>query len=91
VNGSPGVLYGNDYLVPLIGGSGGGGLYSTNSNRGVGGGGGGAILIAASGTVALNGQILSRGGWGDYDCCTTYFGSAGSGGGCSTCGISNYR
>ena len=57
----PGEIYGNDYLLPLVGGSGGGG------GNGFGGsGGGGAILIAASGTIELNGQgnIYALGGNG---------------------------
>jgi hypothetical protein len=71
-----GEIYGNDYLLPLVGGSGGGG----GGGNGYGGaGGGGAILIAASGTIELNspGQIYAVGGnggnWGGGD-------GAGSGG-----------
>jgi hypothetical protein len=52
--------YGNDFLVPLIGGSGGGG----NGDRG-GGAGGGAILVATPGPVQLNGSITARGGSGN--------------------------
>lgn len=51
----PGDLYGNVFLVPLLGGSGGGGP---------GGGGGGAILIAASGTITVSGRIDANGGNG---------------------------
>jgi hypothetical protein len=51
--------YGNQYLLPLIGGSGGGG--STRYAAG-GGGGGGALLIASSGTIHLDGWIVARGG-----------------------------
>jgi hypothetical protein len=54
-----GPMYGNNFLIPLLGGSGGGG--STNYGAG-GGGGGGAILIAASGTIQLNGGITASGG-----------------------------
>jgi hypothetical protein len=59
---APGPVYGNSYVVPLVGGSGGGGA---TAYSGVGGGGGGgAISIAASGTidVAFSGGILANGG-----------------------------
>jgi hypothetical protein len=50
--------YGNDQIVPLIGGSGaGGGPWSSA-------GGGGAILIAASGTMAINGVVRANGAQG---------------------------
>ena len=58
----PGDMYGNDYLVPLIGGSGGAGVIHSG---GTGGGGGGAILIAASGTITINGTISVQGGGSD--------------------------
>jgi len=53
----PGNIYGNTFILPLLGGSGGGGWALTDSNGytysgGAGGGGGGALLIAASGDVA---------------------------------------
>lgn len=51
----PGPLYGNNYLVPLLGGSGGGAPS---------GGGAGAILIAVSGTATIVGQINANGGNG---------------------------
>ena len=54
-----GPVYGNVFLLPLLGGSGGGG-----SSGYSGGGGGGAILIAASGSVQLTGYIYARGGAG---------------------------
>lgn len=57
--GAPGPVYGNSFLLPLLGGSGGGG-----STSGGGGGGGGAILIAASNSIQLNGQIVANGGNG---------------------------
>lgn len=56
-----GAIYGNSYLLPLIGGSGGGGT-TNGAWGGGGGGGGGAILIAASQTITLNGSIRSLGG-----------------------------
>jgi len=58
-----GVLYGNDGVFPLIGGSGGSGSSETSAglNDG-GGGGGGAILIATAQTLTLNGLIRANGG-----------------------------
>ncbi len=47
-------IYGNDSILPLIGGSGGGGG---------GAGGGGAILIAASGEMEVSGTINATGGY----------------------------
>ncbi len=55
--GLAGQVYGNSFLLPLIGGSGGGGC----SGYG-GGGGGGGILIATSNGIRLNGQINALGG-----------------------------
>lgn len=77
--GSPGPIYGNALVMPLLGGSGGAGvdlgtcpqLYSGS------GAGGGAILIAAGSTFALSGGIYATGG----DASTSFgAGSAGSGG-----------
>jgi hypothetical protein len=62
-----GALYGNSFLLPLLGGSGGGGYYSANNYYTAylgGGGGGGAILIASSNFIHLNGNIYSNGGNG---------------------------
>jgi hypothetical protein len=56
----PGAIYGNSYLIPLLGGSGGGG--GTAYSGVGGGGGGGAILVAASGGISLNGLIIAVGG-----------------------------
>jgi hypothetical protein len=53
---STGNPYGNEQIVPLIGGSGGWSSYTYN-----GGGGGGAILIAASGTIAISGMVSANG------------------------------
>lgn len=55
-------VYGNSFILPLIGGSGGGGELTLNG--GGGGGGGGAILIAASTGIELNGLIKAGGGGG---------------------------
>ncbi len=59
-NGSipPGRTYGNQFLLPLVGGSGGG------SGGGGGGGGGGAILIAAPNAIQITGQIVAQGSYG---------------------------
>jgi hypothetical protein len=77
-----GPVYGNSYLLPLIGGSGGGSGYSPypwNYYFG-GGGGGGAILIAASISIQLNGIIDASGGYGAWTDIGTGS-SGGSGGG----------
>ncbi len=62
-----GEIYGNSFLIPLIGGSGGAGSIGFGYNysyfySGGGGGGGGAILIAASGSITANGSIAASGG-----------------------------
>ncbi|MDR3457122.1 MAG: hypothetical protein P4N60_06720 [Verrucomicrobiae bacterium] len=69
--GTPGEIYGNPFLLPLLGGSGGSGGSGVLGNAG-GGGGGGAILVAVSGSFVLNGQISADAGNG---------GTGGSGGG----------
>ena len=78
--GLPGSLYGNDFLNPLLGGSGGGGAVSSG-NSFSGGGGGGAILIAASGAIQLNSynSITALGGSGTGSS-PPYAGGYGSGG-----------
>lgn len=64
---APGQVYGNSFLIPLMGGSGGGGSkafvcnYSGYPASG-GGGGAGAIVIAASGLITINGSIVASGG-----------------------------
>ncbi|ETR72319.1 MAG: hypothetical protein OMM_01810 [Candidatus Magnetoglobus multicellularis str. Araruama] len=56
--------YGNQSLIPLIGGSGGGSdINGTKS----GGAGGGAILIACKNTLSVNGVLRSNGGNGYND------------------------
>ncbi len=64
-----GNLYGNQQIVPLMGGSGGSISYFGSSY-----GGGGAILIAASGTIAINGTVSANGYFQ-----SGYGGSAGGG------------
>jgi hypothetical protein len=75
---TPGIIYGNIFLLPLAGGSGGGGgsggFYGSSWSGG-GGGGGGAILIASSSSIQVNGSIKSNGGNGHNS------GGGGSGGG----------
>jgi hypothetical protein len=60
--GVAGPVYGEDRILPLIGGSGGGGYGSSVSVVYAGGGGGGAILIASSTTISVTGSILANGG-----------------------------
>ncbi len=71
---APGNVYGNNFLIPLMGGSGGGGFGGSG-----GGGGGGAILIAANGSITINspGNISANGG---SSCCNSGSGGGGSGG-----------
>jgi hypothetical protein len=66
----PGLVYGNTYELPLLGGSGGSGGRDIG-----GGGGGGAILIATSGTLTISGSILARGGSGVYSYTGTSWGN----------------
>ena len=64
--GGGGAVYGNNLLVPLIGGSGGGaGANGTSFGQG-GGGGGGAILIASSTRITLSGSLRAKGGTSQY-------------------------
>lgn len=61
----PGDVYGNRFLLPLLGGSGGkggGNGTGTLANQNGGGGGGGAILIAAGEEIVVNGVIRANGG-----------------------------
>jgi hypothetical protein len=61
--GQAGAIYGNDELLPLLGGSGGGGAAGSHATVGAGGaGGGGALLVAATGEVVINGIIIANGG-----------------------------
>lgn len=71
-------IYGNSFILPLIGGSGGGSNTNNNGNTTGGGGGGGAILIAATGTITVNGAINATGGAGNRT--SAYIGGDGSGG-----------
>ncbi len=61
---TPGAIYGNNFLIPLFGGSGGGGGWDNPPNLPGGGGGGGAILISTSGIATINGSLTAGGGSG---------------------------
>jgi len=79
-------VYGNQYLLPLIGGSGGGGCTNASGNAPNynyycgGGGGGGAILIAASGQINIGGNVTAVGGQGGTPGYAPLYGGGGSGG-----------
>lgn len=77
-----GVGYGNERILPLIGGSGGAGGGGSNGYvGGAGGGAGGAIVIASSGTINVTGTITANGGRGaDGDNTQGGAGGGGSGG-----------
>jgi len=83
LEGIGGSSYGNERILPIIGGSGGGGGggNNTRAHAGSGGGGGGAILIASSGTINITGAIKANGGSGSLgaDNCVG-LGGGGSGG-----------
>jgi hypothetical protein len=68
---NPGGFSGNQFLIPLVGGSG-GGAYS----NGGGGAGGGAILIASSTGITVSGSIIAPGGAQSY-----LYAGPGAGGG----------
>lgn len=67
--------YGNEFILPLIGGSGGGG-----GTGAAGGAGGGALLIASSIAITLNGEIHADGGRGGISGGIALGGGGGSGG-----------
>src|SRR5574337_738820 len=87
--GTGGSAYGNERILPLVGGSGGAGGGGTNTyTGGAGGGGGGSIVIASSGTINVTGTITANGGTGSNGesvqsgCCWyTYYRGGGGGGG----------
>ena len=76
--GGSGGFSGNQFLVPLVGGSGGGGNGRADANSwgGGGGAGGGALLIASSTSITINGVIAANGGSG-APCDTRAGGGAG--------------
>jgi hypothetical protein len=77
-----GPIYGNQYLLPLLGGSGGGNYINGYNQNLPGGGGGGAILIAAPNQIQITGTLQSLGGGGEYGfvSCSSAWGGGGSGG-----------
>jgi hypothetical protein len=79
--GRGGAFTGNQFLIPLVGGSGGGGFHRCgNSDFGTGGGaGGGALLIASSTqiTIGSTGKISANGGDGADPAGTDGGGGAG--------------
>lgn len=77
-----GLPYGNNFLVPLVGGSGGaGGGFGSGFNGGGGGAGGGALLIAGSTAIRIGGTIQANGGDGGVALGgDVRFGGGGSGG-----------
>jgi hypothetical protein len=78
-----GSIYGNERILPTIGGSGGGGGGGSAYPGAAGAGGGGAILIASSGTITVNGSVTANGGTGGQSANTGcgYTGCSGCGGG----------
>jgi len=70
-DGGDGGFSGNQFLVPLVGGSGGAGYYPS------GGAGGGALLVASSVSITVTGTISATGGTD----ATNTNGGAGAGGG----------
>jgi hypothetical protein len=65
--GDGGLPYGNDILVPLLGGSGGGAGYDDTGEHGRGGPGGGAIQISTPAEIhVLEGGAVETGGWGGW-------------------------
>lgn len=56
-------IYGNEFLLPLVGGSGGGGHSGSSGQIHAGGGaGGGAILIASTTKISISGTVQANGG-----------------------------
>jgi hypothetical protein len=77
-----GVAYGNDFLIPLVGGSGGAGGVKYSGTYGSGGGaGGGAILIASSVSIDIFGTIDVSGGVGGIPVTSSSPGGGGGSGG----------
>lgn len=78
--GSSGNMYGNEFLLPLVGGSGGSGS-PLGCAVGGGGAGGGAVLIASSQSIVIDGKVIAVGGTNPRSFCgSTRRGGDGSGG-----------
>lgn len=71
---SPTYGYGNQQIVPLIGGSGAG----ANNLGSYSAGGGGAILIASSGTININGSVHANAGYYYSGYGGVYYGAGGA-------------
>lgn len=81
-------IYGNAYLIPLVGGSGGAGGNLTSYGAG-GGAGGGAIMIVSDTRITVEGTVSAVGGGGgastyykdncSYNTCNYTYGRGGSG------------
>ena len=89
--GGGGSIYGNERILPSIGGAGGGGAGGLSVYvGGGGGGGGGAVVIASSGTITVNGAISANGGGGaTLNNLNSYAGGGGGGSGGSIRLIAN--
>ncbi len=74
---SPGIIYGNSRILPLIGGSGGSGKQDIRVGIESGGAGGGAILIVCTKSLTINGKVYAQGG-NNQD---HYYGPSGGGSG----------
>lgn len=81
--GTAGSVYGNERILPTIGGSGGGGAGGLSVYvGGAGGGGGGGIVIASSGTITVSGSVSANGGAGaTLNNLNSYAGGGGGGSG----------
>lgn len=78
-----GKVYGDEALVPLLGGSGGASGYNNNTPiiLGAGGGGGGALQISSQGTIRIDGAISAGGAGGKGGISILLSSAAGGGGG----------
>ena len=76
--GGPGIVRGNDTLVPLIGGCSGG---PGGGCPGVPGGGGGGVQISVSAELTVSGSIQAKGGAGALGCGNDAGGTGGGSGG----------
>lgn len=84
--GSGGAAYGNDFLLPLLGGSGGAGGAGVFSETCGGGAGGGALLIASSVSITIIGAIKANGGSGAGSNFFCFLGGSRSSGGAGSGG-----
>ncbi len=73
-----GYVYGNDRVIPLVGGSGGAGTGWHSSSTDGGTGGGGAILIACENSITVTGNPAITARSSGYGACTSAPGSGGA-------------